>query len=224
MRKLMACLVALVATTGGSVSASVLYSQPFNSGNPQGFSSQNDTNLGGFGNFATAYDNFRLTTSSLVNNVQWTGVYFNPAAAAPINGFTLQFLANNAGTPGAVLYTANISGNANETSLGNFGGFPYFTYSANLSTPFTALAGQTYWVSVVPNIGFPPQWGWAAGTGGDGAAYQTFFGTGAPIGSDLAFQLNGSAVPEPISLVVFGGLLVGGAGIALRRRMTKAAA
>jgi len=33
-----------------------------------------------------------------------------------------------------------------------------------------------------------------------------------------------TATPEPISLVVFGGLIVGGAGVAIRRRMTTKAA
>jgi hypothetical protein len=39
------------------------------------------------------------------------------------------------------------------------------------------------------------------------------------IGEVQAF--SNATVPEPISLVVFGGLIVGGAGVALRRRMKK---
>ena len=44
-------------------------------------------------------------------------------------------------------------------------------------------------------------------------------------GSDLAFQMNFSAaaVPEPISLVVFGGLLVGGGLVARKRLLAKKA-
>jgi len=62
---------------------------------------------------------------------------------------------------------------------------------------------------------------------------QTFFFTATGSSTTLTFTSNTNSafgpaldnvvvdpVPEPLSLVVFGGLVVGGAGIALRRRMT----
>ncbi|HEY2158792.1 MAG TPA: PEP-CTERM sorting domain-containing protein, partial [Isosphaeraceae bacterium] len=64
------------------------------------------------------------------------------------------------------------------------------------------------------------------GTGGDGAAYQDFFGTGSPLTSDVAFGLTGTvtAVPEPSSLAL-GGLGVAlAAGWKLRKRRRAAAA
>ena len=68
--------------------------------------------------------------------------------------------------------------------------------------------GVQYWLSIVPDIGFPPQWGWESGTGGDGAAYQCFLGSCGPITTnDLAFTLLGAAVsntPEPSSLFMLG--------------------
>src|SRR6516225_5030705 len=42
------------------------------------YASQNDTN--GFGNFATAYDNFTLGTSSNIDQFAWVGGYFNPSS------------------------------------------------------------------------------------------------------------------------------------------------
>src|SRR5262249_39629603 len=111
---------------------------------------------------------------------------------------------DNSGVPGSVLATTTVSGTANETSLGNDNvGDPLFSYSANLSTAFNAAAGTQYWLSIVPDVGFPPQWGWETGPGGDAQAYQAFFGTGGSILSDVAFTLNGTnAVPEPSTLVL----------------------
>ena len=85
------------------------------------------------------------------------------------------------------------------------------------------MAGPRYWMSIVPDMGFPPQWGWAAGTGGNGTSYQLFFGDRGPADGDRAFTLSGGPVPEPASwaLMIMG---FGGVGAAMRsRRRTMAA-
>jgi len=53
-----------------------------------------------------------------------------------------------------------------------------------------------------------------------------FFSWGgpSPVSANYVFSFDVVATPEPVSLVVFGGLIVGGAGVALRRRMAKASA
>lgn len=76
-------------------------------------------------------------------------------------------------------------------------------------------------MSIVPDVGFPPQWGWATGTGGDGIAYLDFFGTRSSVDYDLAFSLDATpAVPEPATwlmmLIGFGAI-----GHAVRRRRFK---
>ena len=59
-------------------------------------------------------------------------------------------------------------------------------------------ADTKYWLSLVPDLAFPPKWGWAEGTGGDAAAYEVYMGAGALVPSDLAFTLTGrDAAPEP---------------------------
>jgi hypothetical protein len=177
------------------------------------YSSQNDTNT--FGNFATAYDNFTLGGSYTISNVQWVGSYFNPSIQSPITGFTVSFYADNAGVPGALLYsTGDVAGNAGETSVGfDNAGNPAFVYG--LSVSFAATGGTTYWLSIVPDLGFPPQWGWETGTGGDGAAYQCFFGSCGSVPNDLAFALN---TPEPSSMVFLTTGLVA-LGIRVRNRI-----
>ena len=106
-----------------------------------------------------------------------------------------------------------MAGNGGESCAG---GGAICTY--NLAFNFTAAGATQYWMSIVPDIGFPPQWGWARGTGGDGASFQDFFGTRSPQAFDMAFTLTGNAaVPEPATwALMLGGF--GLAGVAVRRR------
>ena len=173
------------------------------------YASQNDAS--GFGNFATAYDNFTLGADATITSVNWVGNYFNPGLGS-VTGFTLNIYSNAGGAPGALLYsTGDVAGNANETSIGlDNAGNPAFTYT--LGTNFLASAGTEYWMSIESDMGFPPQWGWETGTGGDGAAYQCFFGSCGSIPNDLAFSL---AVPEPSSFLLLAGSLP---ALALRLR------
>ena len=193
-------------------SADLLYNQSFDTVAGTGYASQNDTNAGGLGNFATTYDNFTLPNLSTVTDVSWTGLY--SGTISPIAGFTLQFYSDNGGVPGLSVYSTYITGTANETDIGSFNGFESYTYAATLGSSFTALGGTQYWLSIVPDLGYPPQWFWATGTGGDGAGYQVFQGTGAASTHDMAFSLSGLATPEPFT---FGMMGLGLAGIALAK-------
>jgi hypothetical protein len=214
-------LVVLIALTCflslPALADQVLWDQPFDqTGNA--YSSQNDTN--GMGNFATVYDNFKLQGSATITSFRWVGAYFNPPQQGQITGWTLAIYNDDNGQPGSSLLSKHYSGNGNETFVGNFGGFPVYNYDVDDPWPINCLPCGTYWMSFVPDVGFPPQWGWAGGTGGDGISYQDFFGVRSQLAADMAFQLDGhfdNQVPEPGTLIMVGiGVL--GVGTHLRRR------
>ena len=185
--------------------SSILYSQPFD-GTGNAYSSQNDT-TGGNGLFAQVYDNFTLGSNSTITEVQFTGEYFNPPQQGSITGWTVNLYGDSVGQPGSLLDTFHVGGTGGETFLGTFGGFPTYTYDiAGLN--FATTAGTQYWLDVYPDLGFPPQWGWSSGTGGDGVAYQDFFGSRSELGADMAFTLignpGGGTTPEPGTLILLG--------------------
>jgi hypothetical protein len=209
--KILFILAVIAMMPAPSWASNIIYQQPFDqTGNA--YSSQNDTN--GLGNFATVYDNFKLGSSYFITEVQWTGEYFNPPNQGPITGWTITFYADNAGQPGSPLPGGiKVAGTGGETFLGNFGGFPTYTYDVVLTIPFAAAAGTQYWLAVVPDLHEPPQWGWSSGTGGDGISYEDFFGVRTQLAADMAFGLSAGCcccgVPEPGTLLMVGSGAVG---------------
>ncbi len=202
---LLASILLLLSST--TLSATILYEQSWNLSDAL-YASQNDPV---YGNFATMFDNFTLISTDSITHVNWIGGYFNPPTAGSISSFEVAFWADDGGAPGALLYSQTVMGDANETFITDVTGYPTYAYNLGLTTAFPALAGTTYWLSVQPTIPYPPQWGWAVGTGGDGMSYQIFNGVGGVVEADMAFSLEhreGEAIPEPISLALAGGGLL----------------
>jgi hypothetical protein len=209
----------------------ILYNQPTNL---QGaYASQFDTSTLGLGNFATAYDDFILPAGLpgySIDDVQWVGSYFFNSPVGVITAFTLNFFANNGGIPGALLPggSFSVAGNAGETCNGiDQAGNITCSYLVNIPD-FVLASGTPYWLSIVPNLGLLPQWGWETGTGGNDLAYTCFFGTcgtgsinGTAVPNDLAFELSGHPVPEPSSLLLLAGGLSALALVMCRKKSMK---
>jgi len=174
------------------------------------FGSQND-NVNGFGNFATTYTQFVLPKGQSdwsLESFHWVGGYFNPPAAGPITAWTLEFYQDAGGIPGAPIAIGSFPGNGGETFIANVNGFPIYVYWLYFKD-FDVLPG-TYWASVVPDLGFPPQWGWATEAGGVG--YQCFFGTCGNTPTGFAYAVDGTPTPEPGTLIMLGTGILGLAG------------
>ena len=219
----------------------VLYSQPLNTNTASllnlPLASQNDPSV--FPDqvpFARAYDDYIFASGAIVTDVHWTGSFFTGEAAPDsITGFEIQFWsdAGNAPPPfgppptgSPPLHSVTIIGTASQTLIGTCGVdslFPCFTYSATIS-PFVAAPETRYWLSIVADLPFPPQWGLAAGTGGNGISHIDFLGVRDPPAAllgDLAWQLTGTPlppreVPEPATLMLL--LALGLARCTFRRR------
>jgi hypothetical protein len=193
------------------VHALVVYDQPSDFPAGFGLASQNDTSSGGFGNFATTYDSFSLTVATPITDVEWQGAWLPTQGS--ISAFTLTFWDNSGAnsTPGSALLIAHIPGNANETFVGSdVTGLLVFNYSADLPTPFSAVGGTTYWVSIVPDTPTTfPQWFWHTGLDGDARSVQDFFATGrSVIPNDLAFALTVPG-PAPVAVLAAAALWFG---------------
>lgn len=197
------------------IEAAIIYDQPYDGSNiADAYASQNDSASEGLGDFAKAYDNFTLDSATSIGKVKWYGEFFLNEEVfsvapdpAPISNFLIQFWSDNSG-PNAELFSETILGNADETFVEKIGNFNLYKYGMDLSLPFKALAGTTYWLSIQPTLDYPPQWGWYQGKGGDGGvAYQDFFGENGAIPKDLAFSL--ASVPEPITILLLSFGLIG---------------
>jgi hypothetical protein len=177
------------------------------------YASQNDTTSGGFGNYATVYDHFTFSQAWNVQSFHFVGGYFNIAPPPFVSAVTLTFYNDNAGIPGNAIATGSF-GSFNETLIGG----QIYSYDLYFSSFY--MGPGTYWASVVPDLDFPPQWGWATSSTGDGAGYQCYFGSCATVGGvNFAFAIDGtSPVPEPGTMVMLGTGILGLAGT-LRRKL-----
>ena len=197
------------------IEAAIIYDQPYDGSIfADAYASQNDSTIeDGQGDFAKAYDNFTLDSATAIGKVKWYGEFFLNEEVfsvaqdpAPISNFLIQFWSDNSG-PNAELFSETILGNADETFVKKIGNFNLYKYGMDLSLPFKALAGTTYWLSIQPTLDYPPQWGWYQGKGGNGVAYQDFVGENGAIPKDLAFSL--ASVPEPITILLLSFGLIG---------------
>lgn len=164
-------------------------------------------------------ENFQFGQTSTIGRLIWWGGYYSPAA--PQENFTVQLFADVGGRPGGLLSGFDI-GSISKTATGNFvnpGQYPEYRYSADLTTPFAAQAGTTYWLSI--GYGQTSTWLWEASVSTDinsGVQRSYSGGPWQPYFDRTAFQLV--VVPEPNGALLLAGAV---ASMAVIRRSRRAA-
>jgi hypothetical protein len=131
--------------------------------------------------------------------------------------WSIAFHASNGTTPGGELASETFAAAAvTSTFLGNFvfnvnGSFnvSLYEYSIDLNSPFLAVAGTEYWVSVLSlSDVYDPAFALLGATGGDDSSFQQTLGAGMSVTNtstvfrDRAIFLDGTlrSVPEPATL------------------------
>lgn len=155
---------------------------------------------------AYVYDAFTLASSKAIQEIDWRGGYTNNksgAGVAPVYDFTIKILPSIAAgiqpdiiaTP---LATYHVGNNAGETPYAMVGSEQLYDYHYALPTTFQAQAGTKYWLQieasqgVTPTYGWPPDWGLASASGGDGSHFNAITG-GTNGGGTLYYNGSGDA-------------------------------
>ena len=158
----------------------------------------------GSNNDKIVWDNFTLPVTASITEINWAGGYdpLKGGAGGPVLDFNVKIYPSiPAGTEPAIAYPPlveyQIGGNAGQTSIGTMGGIHMYSYTFILPAPFVASAGVKYWVHIEAlQTGSNPDWGLAAGAGGEGSHYLKEKGAGGDVRyhsvpGDASFSLIG---------------------------------
>ncbi len=124
------------------------------------------------------WDAFLLSSPATITEIHWRGGFaYGGSYGGPVVGFTIALYPSiAAGTePDVVhppLFEYFVAGDAGQTAVGTFGGTAMYDYQFVLPAPFEAAADTRYWVQLYAWQHGVPEWGVAAGTGGDGSHYR----------------------------------------------------
>jgi hypothetical protein len=148
-----------------------------------------------------AWDAFKFAQNQTLTVITWTGAY-DPerlGSGGGVVAFVVDIYASSAGGSqpdlgrGPIMHH-EINGTAGEAKGSVIAGVQTYHYAFILPKPFEA-AGQTkYWLQIEAQQPGSPDWGLAAGTGGDGVYFRRIPGQGENyqlVTGDVAFALIG---------------------------------
>lgn len=173
-------------------------------------------------------DDFQLSTTSSITDVSWIGGRNSGDTPPAPDGFWIRFFNNyydsgfgaNRPSDDYIVELYFSAGNVSRSATPAHD--QYYTYSANLSSPFVANSSDVYWISIQADTNSSDAWyGWnaanttnlnesvslASGTYYDGTYH------------DHAFSLAGEPVPIPSALWLLGSSFIGLLGF--RRKFSK---
>ena len=214
MRRLLACTVPSVALLFlvSPLRADLVFSQPVING---GVALASD-----FARFQQEASSFALLQPVSFQTIHWWGAYANNHLGT--DHFTLRFFADVAGSPAvAPLVDVRLSGVTRSVThlLDNLGDTIY-EYQATLASPFTLDGGATFYLSLVNNTPPGGVWDWVGSGPGthwarqdDASAWTLSSST-----TSFAFELIGTPIPEPATLLLLTIGTVGVIGWAWGRR------
>lgn len=173
--------------------------------------------------FQRSANEFTLSSNDTVRSVIWRGLYSMGGTPQAVDDFNINFHADSAGLPGALLQSFAVGNAVNriDTGIVLFGCCSIFEYTADLGTGIALTAGPTFHVSISNDttVDGNDDWFWALRvlSGSNSVSIDS----GATWNIDLQetyFILDNanSSAPEP-SIALFLGLSIAGAA-ALRRR------
>lgn len=185
-------LVIFLFTTSFS-GATVLYENDLIESDNLGFVS----NIGG----VLSADNFSLTKYSTIESLKWYGMY-GSASSDTVDSFDIRIF----NFSGSELFSLNES-SVNKSYSGVDDAFGERIYEYELPIPDWALPADEYLLSISNQNSDFSDWFWADGTGGEGVSYywDSSSWIADDIGTDTAFVLNGTPIPEPSTWVLLAG-------------------
>jgi hypothetical protein len=181
----------------GLANATTIFQQVPGVNSFDGYISSTLNILGGSPGFRTA-DGFLIAGGGTIRTVEWWGKLGSGGQA-----FNITFYHGGA-VPGAVLSTNDVSPVSSSISTGSPMD-PVTFYSATLGTPFVAVPGIQYWMSIFDGA-VDANWIWlSANADTNGAKYaQNGTVTWNNTSGDRAFQLRDDVIPEPATFLLLG--------------------
>ncbi|MCC6229377.1 MAG: PEP-CTERM sorting domain-containing protein [Phycisphaerales bacterium] len=154
-------------------------------------------------------ENFTLDTDASIGTITAWGAYLDDNVVS--DHFTVFIYADAGGVPGGILYSGVPAVTSTIDTGVNFG-WNAFRTTLTLDTPFNAVGGVKYWVSLDNATNNGGAWAWITTSESDGV-FASSLNQGenwnAMSGDSLSLRLSDVPAPSGLALLGLGGLVAG---------------